>query len=216
MVVGDDSVLVRTGIVAMLGESDAIDVVGTEGDLDALRDLIERTLPDVVLTDIRMPPTGTDEGLQLAAELGERHPEIGVLILSQHAQLAYARTLFEGGNPRRAYVLKDRVTEPAWLLDVVRAVDQARPSLDPVVVGLLLNPESDADPLARLTPREREVLALVAAGASNAAIAEQLTLTLRAIERHMNGIFARLDLPGDGDHNRRVLAALVYLRSSGV
>ncbi len=210
-VVGEDSYLVQTGLVSVL-EGGGIEVRATAVDLDSLRAAVARELPDVVVTDIRMPPTSTDEGVRLARELGESHPEIGVVVLSQHALAAYASEIFESGNPRRAYLLKERLASPDYLLAAIRAVVDGRPQLDPLVVSLLAGIGGVDNRLDRLTPREHEVLGLVADGLSNSAIAAQLFLTTRAVERHINSIFAKLELTDQQATNRRVLAALAYTR----
>jgi DNA-binding NarL/FixJ family response regulator len=210
-VVGEDSYLVQTGVVSVL-EGGGLDVRATAADLDSLRAAVARERPDVVVTDIRMPPTSTDEGVRLARELAESHPEIGVVVLSQHALAAYASEIFESGNPRRAYLLKERLASPDYLLTAIRGVVEGRPQLDPLVVSLLAGMGGVDNRVDRLTPREHEVLGLVADGLSNTAIAERLFLTTRAVERHINSIFAKLELTDQQATNRRVLAALAYTR----
>jgi DNA-binding NarL/FixJ family response regulator len=214
VLVGEDSYLLREGVVHLLAESDSIEVVGAAGDYDELAALVDETAPDVVVTDIRMPPTETDEGLRLAVELQRTHPEIGVVVLSQHARITYANTLFAGGNPRRAYLLKDRIADERLLFEAVDSVAKGVPMLDPTIVGLLI--DSGKEPrggLESLTERERRVLSLVAEGSSNAAIARSLELTTRAVERQINSIFVKLELSDAEAYNRRVLAALLYARS---
>jgi len=192
VVVGEDSFLMREGILGALAGSDRIEVVGAEGDLDALRETIERTLPDVVVSDRGMPPTGTNEGILLAVELGRTRPEIGVVVLSQGLpRLADATDLFDHGNLRRAYILKERIADGGMLIDAVESVARGTPVIDPGVIDVLV--EGD--------------------GASNAAIARVLVITTRAVERHVNSIFAKLDLADDRDVNRRVLAAMMFMRS---
>jgi DNA-binding NarL/FixJ family response regulator len=210
-VVGEDSYLVQTGVVSVL-EGGGIEVRGTAADLDSLRAAVARERPDVVVTDIRMPPTSTDEGVRLARELAESHPEIGVVVLSQHALAAYATEIFESGNPRRAYLLKERLASPDYLLAAIRAVVESRPQLDPLVISLLAGMGGVDNRIDRLSPREHEVLGLVAGGLSNSAIAERLFLTTRAVERHINSIFGKLELTDQHATNRRVLAALAYTR----
>ena len=210
--VAEDSYLVREGIVRVLEESD-IEVVGADGDLDSVRETVELERPDVVVTDIRMPPTGTDEGIRLARELASSAPDVGVVVLSQHAQPGYAVELFEHGAARRAYLLKERLADRELLLAALRSVADGRPLIDPAIVDLLLAGDRSDGALNRLTPRESEVLALVADGRSNAAIARELTLTTRAVERHINSIFAKLDLRDAASYNRRVVAALLYHRA---
>ena len=213
VILGEDSYLAREGIIRLLEESEGIDLVETCGDFDALRAAIDRLNPDAVLTDIRMPPTHTDEGIRLAAELRTTHPEIGVVVLSQHAEVVYAMTLFKEGSQRRAYLLKERIKEEGELGRALREVANGGSLVDPRIVDELfaaqaLNVES---PLAKLTPREREILAMVAEGRSNSAIAESLVITKRAVERHINAIFAKLELGESEQVSRRVKAALMYL-----
>ncbi len=214
VVVGDDSYLVREGIVRALEESGRAEVVGACADYDSLHDTIEETCPDVVVTDIRMPPTGTDEGIRLAAELSRTHPEIGVVVLSQHAQMSYARALFEVSSTRRAYILKERVADRSFLLDAVESVARERPMLDPQIAGMVLGPKvTPGHGLDSLSSGESQVLVLLADGASNAAISSTLDLTPRAVERRINAIFTKLGLRDNGAVNRRVLAALMYVRN---
>ena len=213
--VGEDSFLVREGIVQALADAPSIDVVAAEPDLDALRAAIDRLSPDVVITDIRMPPTKTDEGIRLATELQSTHPSVGVVVLSQHASPSYATTLFADGASQRAYLLKDRVADPGHLVEAIESVAHGRPMLDAKIVELLLGvADQRRAGLEDLTPRELDVIALVAAGRSNDAIAEELVVTRRAVERHINGIFAKLGLDESHGVNRRVVAALLYARSS--
>jgi DNA-binding NarL/FixJ family response regulator len=207
-VVGEDSYFVREGLVSVLAEG-GIEVLAVAEDLESLRETVLRERPDVVVTDIRMPPTGTDEGIRLARELADSHPEIGVVVLSQHARAAYATEVFAPGNPRRAYLLKERLASPDFLLSAVRAVAEGRPQVDPLVMALLVDPTGSQPGLDRLSAREGEVLALLAEGLSNSAIAERLVLTTRAVEHHINSIFEKLELH-DPKTNRRVMAALVY------
>lgn len=214
VVVGDDSFLVREGIVRALEHSGRAEVVGACPDYDSLYETIEETRPDVVVTDIRMPPTGTDEGIRLAAELSRTHPEIGVVVLSQHAQLTYARALFEVASTRRAYILKERVADRSFLLDAVESVARERPMLDPQIAGMVLGPKViPGQGLDSLNAAESQVLSLLADGASNAAIASALELTPRAVERRINAIFTKLGLHDDRGVNRRVLAALAFVRN---
>jgi DNA-binding NarL/FixJ family response regulator len=214
VVVGEDSYLVREGIVQSLATGGHIEVVGAESDYDSLVETVERTDPDVVVSDIRMPPTGTDEGIRLATELGRSKPQVGVVVLSEHAQLTYATELFAANGARRAYILKDRIADPDFLVEVVESVAHSRPMLDPTIVGMLVDSAlSPGSGVAGLSGREREVLGMVAEGASNSAIAEKLSITVRAVERHINAIFAKLDLHETDAVNRRVLAALMYVRS---
>ncbi len=215
VVVGEDSFLVREGIANVLGGLDGIELVETAADLDELRASVERTVPDVVVTDIRMPPTGSDEGIRFADELRSSHPEIGVVILSVHAEPRYAAALLEGGSDRRAYLLKERLMDGAELSRALHAVAAGRSVIDPEVVEKLVAAhERRASRLDALTPREFEILGLIAQGRSNRWIAENLTITKRAVERHINAIFLKLDLGEPEDVNRRVRAALLYLSGS--
>ena len=217
VILGEDSYLAREGIERVLERTDGVELVGTYGDLDGLIAAVERDLPDVVLTDIRMPPTNTDEGIRLARSLRETHPEIGVVVISQHANAVYAAELLEDGSGKRAYLLKERVTTAAALGQALRSVAEGGSVIDPVVVESLvktqrLREESHID---QLTPRELEILGLIAEGKSNAAIADSLVLSKRAVEHHINGIFMKLDLGAPGDVSRRVQAALLYLSRDG-
>ena len=213
VVVGEDSFLVRQGLVHALAADPRIDVVAAEGDLDAVRAAIERLGPDVVVTDIRMPPTGTDEGIRLATELRSSHPEIAVIVLSEHARRSYALTLFAGAAGRRGYLLKDRIADDRYLVDAVEAVAQGRPVLDPKIVELVVGSDEARANLDDLTSRELEVITLLAEGRSNGSIATELAITRRAVERHVNSIFEKLDLTESQAVNRRVLAALLFSRA---
>jgi len=213
VVLGEDSFLAREAVEAVCTRAPEIDLVGVAGDVDALRDAIDELRPDVVLADIRMPPTRTDEGVQLARELRGTHPAIGVVLLSQFAEAAYAALLFEHGAAGRGYLLKERVRNREELVRTVQTVAAGGSVVDPLVVEQLIE-RPRTSPLADLTKRELEVLSLIAQGRSNAAIAAALVVTKRAVERHVNNIFAKLDL-GDGeDVSRRVAAALLYLAAS--
>ena len=208
VVAAEDSFLAREGIVSILGDIDDVELVEMSGDLDELRDAVERTSPDIVLTDIRMPPTNTDEGIRFADELREQHPEMGVVVLSQHAEPRYAMALFNSGSDRRAYLLKERLHDKNELHDVAAG----RSLVDSRVVDKLVSArQRDDSELTRLTPRELEILALIAEGRSNGSIAESLGITKRAVERHINAIFLKLDLGKPEDVSRRVKAALLYL-----
>jgi DNA-binding NarL/FixJ family response regulator len=217
LVLGEDNYLAREGITRVLEELPGVELVGSAGDLDALRDAVRRLRPDVVLTDIRMPPTSTDEGIRLARELRDTHPGTGVVVLSQHVEPLYALALFEHGSDGRAYLLKERLRDADELGRALQAVASGGSLVDPRVVDALLVQldRRDDSPIGRLSPREREILALVAEGRSNSAIAESLVITKRAVERHINSIFAKLDLADSGDVSRRVKATLVYLADSG-
>jgi DNA-binding NarL/FixJ family response regulator len=213
VVLGEDSFLAREAIEGVLQRADGIELVAARSDLDSLRAAIDETLPDVVVADIRMPPGNSDEGIRLAAELRSTHPEIGVVVLSQHAEPLYATTLFEEGSERRAYVLKESVKDQAELSRALRTVAEGGSVVDPIVVEQLVEARrrrEDAH-LDALTPRELEILGMIAEGQSNAAIAERLVVTKRAVERHINSIFLKLDLRDAEDVSRRVMAALRYL-----
>jgi len=214
---GEDSYLTREGIRRVLAEEDDIEVVATCGDLDSLRTAIEESAPDVVLTDIRMPPSNTDEGIRLAAELRSTHPGLGVVVLSQYAEPLYAAELLEGGSERRAYLLKDRVQDRGELSRALREVAAGRSVVDPRIVEELLAAQRrrERSQLDSLTKREQEILALVAQGMSNQAISERLVITKRAVERHIHSIFWKLDLGNAEQVSRRVTAALLYLAGQG-
>jgi DNA-binding NarL/FixJ family response regulator len=218
VILGEDSYLAREGIERVLERTDGVELVGTYADLDGLSAAVERDRPDVVLTDIRMPPTNTDEGIRLAKSLRETHPEIGVVVISQHANAGYAAELLENGSGKRAYLLKERVTNAVDLGDAVRSVADGGSVIDPLVVESLVKTQQvrAESHLDQLTRRELEILGLIAQGKSNAAIADSLVLTKRAVEHHINAIFTKLDLGAAGDVSRRVQAALLYLaRDSG-
>jgi DNA-binding NarL/FixJ family response regulator len=215
VVLGEDSFIAREGIARALAGIEDVDLVATCGDLDELRTAIEETNPDLVLTDIRMPPTNTDEGIRLAVELRSSHPEIGVVVLSQHAEPLYAIALFDQGSDRRAYLLKDRLKDRHELGRALREVAGGGSVVDPRVVEELLafQRRREGSHLDELTPRELEILGLIAEGKSNSAIADTLVITKRAVERHINAIFLKLNLRDDEDVSRRVKAVLLYLRS---
>jgi DNA-binding NarL/FixJ family response regulator len=214
VVLGEDNLLAREGIARLLERSDEIELIGAYDDVVGLRAAVERQLPDVVLTDIRMAPDHEDEGIRLAAELRASHPEIGVVVLSVDADAVHALTLFEEGSDRRAYLLKDRLREAEDLVRAIREVARGGALVDPRIVDELLDMRPPTK-LDELTDREREVLALMAHGRSNAAIAEELVITKRAVEHHVNSIFAKLDLRDDAHVNRRVRATLMYLAEDG-
>ena len=213
VVCGDDSYIAREGILRALEEEKDIEVVAMCRDFDSLHMTVHDVVPDVVLADISMPPTNTDEGIRLAEELRTTHPDIGVVILSQYAEPVYATQLLEHGCDRRAYLLKDRVQYPGDLTRALREVASGRSVVDPRIVDLLLaahRTRADAH-FDALTPREQEILALVAEGLSNGAIAERFVITKRAVERHINSIFTKLALGDSENINRRVKAAVLYL-----
>jgi DNA-binding NarL/FixJ family response regulator len=213
VVFGEDSYLAREAILSVLQNEEDIEVVATCSDLDSLRCTVADVDPDVVLADICMPPTGTDEGIRLAAELRTSQPEVGVVILSHYAEPLYATKLLEEGSDRRAYLLKERVQGRSDLTRAVREVAAGRSVVDPRIVELLLAAQRRrADSrFDTLTPREQEILALVAEGWSNAAISERIVITKRAVERHINSIFSKLGLGESESFSRRVKAALLYL-----
>jgi DNA-binding NarL/FixJ family response regulator len=212
IVVGEDSELAREGILRFLELEQEIEVVACCEDLESLRVTVDETLPDVVLTDIRMPPDHSDEGIRLAAELRTTHPEIGVVVLSQYAEAGYAMQLLDAGSDGRGYLLKERVHESNELSRSLREVAKGGSVVDSRIVEALLAAQRrrESSRLGALTPREHEILALVAEGLSNGAIAERLVITKRAVERHIHSIFWKLDL-GDAETSGRVKAALLYL-----
>jgi DNA-binding NarL/FixJ family response regulator len=213
LVIGEDSLIVREGIRQLLAVDADVDVVAAVADLPSLQEACERERPDVVLTDIRMPPTSTDEGIRLAAELRERDPEIGVVVLSQFADPTYALALLDRGSDRRAYLLKERVHNRGELMAAIRAVADGGSLIDPKIVETLVvaRGRSERSPLNELTAREREVLAEIAQGKSNTAIAASLFLTKRAVEKHINSIFLKLGLADALDVSKRVKATLMFL-----
>lgn len=212
VVLAEDNTLLREGIARLLERADDIDLVGVAADRPELEALIEKMSPDLVVTDIRMPPTGTDEGIQIAEQLRRQRPEVGVVVLSQYADPAYALALLEGGSEGRAYLLKERVSEVDELLAAIREVAAGGSVIDSKVVeALVWSKRPSSSDLDRLTPREREILSEMAQGKSNSAIAATLVLSTRAVEKHTNSIFSKLGLSEEMDMNRRVKAVLLYL-----
>ena len=213
VVVGEDNYLAREAISRVLESEEDIVIVAVGEDLDSLRRAVVEEDPDVVLADIQMPPARTDEGIRLAKELRTTHPEMGVVILSQHAQPLYAIELLAAGSDRRAYLLKERVQHRAEITRAVREVAEGGSVFDSRIVELLLtNAQArDASRFESLTARENDVLVLLAEGWSNAAIGEQLGINTRGVERHVRSIFSKLELGDSSRHNRRVRAALLYL-----
>jgi DNA-binding NarL/FixJ family response regulator len=209
----DDSLIVREGVAQILAAQTELRLVASCGDLPSLLTAVESEHPDVVVTDIRMPPTSTDEGIRLAALLREEHPEIGVVILSNYAAPAYAVALLESGSEGRAYLLKERVHDRAQLVSAIESVAAGGSVLDSKIVEPLVAEKlhGERSPLAGLTTREREVLAEIAKGRSNAAIADTLVLTKRAVEKHINSIFLKLNLSYTEDVSKRVKATLLFL-----
>jgi DNA-binding NarL/FixJ family response regulator len=216
VVFADDSYLIREALQEVLAPIDGVDLVASFADGDTLLAAIDADPPDVVIVDIRMPPSGDDEGIRVARQLRETHPDVGVVVLSQYAGAAYALALLEGGAEGRGYLLKERVHERGELLAAIETVAQGGTTIDPSLVQELLaaDRQRDASPLDDLTPREREVLGEMAEGRSNASIAESLVLTKRAVEKHVGAIFQKLCLEDDGVVSRRVTAVLLYLAES--
>ena len=204
----------REALERVMARADGIEVVRYVGDRDALLTAVDEERPDAVLTDIRMPPTRTDEGIQVAQALRRSDPEVGVVVLSQFADPTYALELLEAGSAGRAYLLKERVSEPGELTSAIEAVARGESVIDPRVVDVLVRARSlsTRSPLAELTPREREVLELMAEGRSNTGIAERMVVTERAVEKHVTSIFQKLGLPQASEDHRRVLAVLTYLQ----
>jgi DNA-binding NarL/FixJ family response regulator len=217
VVVADDNYLLREGVLRLVDAEDDLSVVGVAGSYQELLDVVDAEAPDVVITDIRMPPTGTDEGIRAAARIRQSHSATGVVVLSQFASPSYALALLDGGSDGRAYLLKDRVADADDLVDAVRTVAAGGSVIDPKVVEELVSARSStkSSPLERLTPREREILGEMAQGKSNAAIASTLILSERAVEKHTNSIFSKLHLTEEPDVNRRVKAVLVHLAAEG-
>jgi DNA-binding NarL/FixJ family response regulator len=217
VILAEDNYLAREGIASVLQSIEDVDLAAAYGDLDTVREGVDAARPDVLVTDIRMPPSHTDEGIRLADELRTTQPEVGVVVLSQHTDPLYALALFDRGAGRRAYLLKERVRDRSELGRAVREVASGGSVVDPrIIEGLLsVHTHSDRMPLDELTPRELEILGLIAEGRSNAAIADELVVTKRAVERHINAIFRKLDLEESEDVSRRVKAALLYLSTSG-
>ncbi|HEX3815465.1 MAG TPA: response regulator transcription factor [Mycobacteriales bacterium] len=217
IIIADDSFLVREGVGQVLRRQHDFEVVATCNDLPDLLATAEAQEPDVVVTDVRMPPTCTDEGIQAANALRRTHPKMGVVVLSQYAEPAYATPLLAGGSARRAYLLKERVSEAGQLASAVRTVAAGGSFVDPVVVEAIVadSIQRRSSPLTALTAREFEVLAEIAQGKSNAAVADSLFLSERAVEKHINTLFSKLGLSAERDVNRRVTAVLMYLSAQG-
>ena len=209
----DDSLLIREGIEQLLASEPEIELVASCADVDELLAAVARENVDVVLTDIRMPPTMTDEGIRIASRLRDTAPEVGVLVLSQYSDSRYAIELLERGSERRGYLLKERINDRAQLRTAILTIAGGGSMMDPRMVDALVSARlrREASPLAALTPRERDVLAELAQGKSNAAIAESLVVTRRAVEKHLNSIFLKLDLAFTENVSKRVKAALLFL-----
>jgi DNA-binding NarL/FixJ family response regulator len=217
VVMAEDNFLIREGVKELLGSEDDIEVVASCGDFDSLIDAVSKWKPDVVLTDIRMPPTDSDEGIRAAERLRETAPGVGVLVLSQYDEPEYALALLERGAQGRGYLLKQRVSDLDQLAGAIREIARGGSVIDSKVVEGLVAARSRTarSPLEQLTPREREVLSEMAQGKNNAAIAATLVLTERAIERHINSIFSKLTLSAEKDVHRRVKAVLLFLSDAG-
>ena len=216
VVLADDSYLVREAVTRLLEATDRVELLSVCADRDTLMSAIDEQEPDVVVTDIRMPPTGTDEGLQVATTLRRTHPQIGVVVLSQYAEPEYGLALLESGSDGRAYLLKERLNHRGQLVSAIEAVAQGGSVMDAKVVETLIAARRRVQdsPLGELTPRELEILSFIARGHSNQAIADELVLTKRAVEKHINAIFLKLGLTDALDVSRRVKAALIYLAES--
>jgi DNA-binding NarL/FixJ family response regulator len=210
--IAEDSVLLREGLARLLSDA-GFEIVATCPDAEALMLKVRSYEPDVVVVDIRLPPTHNDEGLQAALDIRAQHPGVAVLVLSQYVELGLALKLLADSAEGVGYLLKDRVGDVDDFVDAVRRVADGGSAVDPIIVSTLLSRQRDDDPLARLTPREREVLELMATGSSNQGIADRLVITLRAVEKYVSSIFGKLGLPSTGGESRRVLAVLTFLRS---
>ena len=211
VVIAEDDLLTREGLRSLLSATDEIELVAVCADYDELMAAVDEHNPDVVLTDIRMPPTGTDEGVRAADELRRTHPETGVVVLSQYDDPEFALALLDHGSEGRAYLLKERMSNPEQLVSALRAVAEGSSVIDAKVVDALVRGRNARSPLAALSPREREVLAEMAAGKDNTAIAATLFLTVRAVEKNINSIFTKLDLAAEAEIHKRVKAVLVHL-----
>ena len=212
VVIAEDSAVLREGLAGLLAER-GFEVVAAVANADALRAVVAEDVPDVAVVDVRMPPTHTDEGLRAAIELRQRFPALAVLVFSQYIETRYAAELLADRSDGVGYLLKDRVAHVSQFVDAVERVAGGGTALDPEVVTQLMGASRRTDGLGALTPREREVLGLMAEGRSNNAIAEALVVTPRAVEKHVGNIFTKLDLHESGSDHRRVLAVLRYLRS---
>lgn len=210
--IAEDSVLLREGVARLLGEA-GLDVVAQCGNADDLLVEVRNDRVDVAIVDIRLPPTHNDEGLRVALEIRADHPAVGVLVLSQYVELGLAMKLLANSAEGVGYLLKDRIGDLDEFVGAVQRVAAGGSALDPIIVSTLLSRQRSEDPLDELTPREREVLTLMAEGRSNQGIADKLVITLRAVEKYVSTIFGKLGLPSTGSDSRRVLAVLLYLRS---
>jgi DNA-binding NarL/FixJ family response regulator len=210
--IAEDNVLLREGISRILGDS-GLDVVAAYDNAEALLMRVRSLPPDIVIVDIRLPPTHSDEGMRAALQIRRRHPGVAVLVLSQYVELGLAMQLLSESAEKVGYLLKDRISDVSDFVDAVRRVANGGSAIDPKIVSTLLQRRRNDDPLARLTPREREVLELMAAGTSNQGVADKLVITLRAVEKYVSSVFDKLGLPSTRSESRRVLAVLLYLRS---
>jgi DNA-binding NarL/FixJ family response regulator len=210
--IAEDSVLLREGVARLLDEA-GFEVVAQCGDAEDLMLKVRSYQLDIVIVDIRLPPTHSDEGLQAALEIRANHPDVSVLVLSQYVELGLALKLLSDSAEGVGYLLKDRISDVDDFLGAVRRVANGGSAVDPNIVSTLLARQRDDDPLAVLTPREREVLELMATGSSNQGIADKLVITLRAVEKYVSSIFGKLGLPSSGSESRRVLAVLTFLRT---
>ena len=210
--IAEDSVLLREGLARLLGEA-GFDVIAQCGDADELRLKVNSYDVDVAIVDIRLPPTHRDEGLVAALEIRARHPSVGVLVLSQYMELGLAMKLLADSAEGVGYLLKDRIGDVKEFVAAVQRIAAGGSAIDPIIVSTLLARRRNDDPLAALTPREREVLELMAGGSSNQGIADALVISLRAVEKYVSSIFGKLGLPSTGSESRRVLAVLLFLRS---
>jgi DNA-binding NarL/FixJ family response regulator len=212
VVIAEDSVLLREGLERLLVEK-GLDVVGVCQTGDELLDIVRRSSPDVAIVDIRLPPTHNDEGMRAALDIRAHHPSVGVLVLSQYIELGLALKLLADSAEGVGYLLKDRVSDVDEFVASIERVAFGGSAVDPIIVSRLLTRRRKDDPLDELTPREREVLELMATGRSNQGIADRLVISLRAVEKYVSSVFTKLGLPTTGSESRRVLAVLLYLRS---
>jgi DNA-binding NarL/FixJ family response regulator len=211
-VIAEDSVLLREGVAGVLRAAD-FDVVGCCETAEDLMLKVRSYSPDVAIVDIRLPPTHQDEGLRAALEIRAQHPAVGVLVLSQYVEVGLALKLFADTADGAGYLLKDRISDVTDFVAAVRRIAEGGSAIDPIIVSTLISRRRDDDPLTGLTPREREVLVLMAEGRSNQGIADKMVITLRAVEKYVSTIFGKLGLPSAGSDSRRVLAVLLYLRA---
>jgi len=211
-VIAEDSVLLREGVAGLLRAHD-VDVVGCCETADDLMLKVRSYSPDIAIVDIRLPPTHRDEGLRAALEIRSHHPGVGVLVLSQYVEVGLALKLFEDTADGAGYLLKDRISDVTDFVAAVRRIAEGGSAIDPIIVSTLISRHREDDPLVALTPREHEVLVLMAEGRSNQGIADRLVITLRAVEKYVSSIFGKLGLPSAGSDSRRVLAVLLYLRA---